>query len=127
MAIVAVLVFVAAYILIATERVPKSRALLLADLSAVGSVPARRPVKPGRWTASANRRQRIRATCAVRACAHECASTEVYAKSDRAARVFVGPGQVPGEVFGQEQRAGLIRHGRGGLIMQPADRWPRPA
>lgn len=64
---------------------------------------------------------------AVRACAHECASTEVYAKSDRAARVFVGPGQVPGEVFGQEQRAGLIRHGRGGLIMQPADRWPRPA
>jgi hypothetical protein len=31
MAVVAVLVFVAAYILIATERVPKSRALLLAD------------------------------------------------------------------------------------------------
>ena len=63
MAVVAVLVFVAAYILIATERVPKSRAVLLADLSAGGSVPARRPVKAGRWTASANRRQRIRATC----------------------------------------------------------------
>ncbi len=63
MAVVAMLVFVAAYILIATERVPKSRALLLADLSGGGSVPARRPVKAGRWTASANRRQRIRATC----------------------------------------------------------------
>ena len=36
MAVVAVLVFVAAYILIATERVPKSRALLLADLSGRG-------------------------------------------------------------------------------------------
>jgi hypothetical protein len=31
-----VLVFVAAYILIATERVPKSRALLRADLSGRG-------------------------------------------------------------------------------------------
>ena len=36
MAVVAVLVFVAAYILIATERVPKSRAVLLADLSGRG-------------------------------------------------------------------------------------------
>jgi hypothetical protein len=36
MAVVAVLVFVAAYILIVTERVPKSRALLLADLSGRG-------------------------------------------------------------------------------------------
>jgi hypothetical protein len=36
MAVVAVLVFVAAYILIATERVPKRRALLLADLSGRG-------------------------------------------------------------------------------------------
>jgi hypothetical protein len=38
MAVVAVLVFVAAYILIATERVPKSRALLLADLLGRGGV-----------------------------------------------------------------------------------------
>ena len=36
MAVVPVLVFVASYILIATERVPKSRALLLADLSGRG-------------------------------------------------------------------------------------------
>jgi hypothetical protein len=36
MAVVVVLVFVAAHILIATERVPKSRALLLADLSSRG-------------------------------------------------------------------------------------------
>ena len=36
MAVVVVLVFVAAHILIATERVPKSRALLLADLSGRG-------------------------------------------------------------------------------------------
>jgi hypothetical protein len=57
MAVVAVLVFVAAYILIATERVPKSRALLLADLlgRGGGSVPARRPVKAGRWTGTAPR------------------------------------------------------------------------
>ena len=36
MAVVAVLVFVAAYILIAAERVPKSRALLFAELSGGG-------------------------------------------------------------------------------------------
>ena len=47
MAIVAVLVFVAAYILIATERVPKSRALLLADLSGRGFCSGSKPREGG--------------------------------------------------------------------------------
>ena len=46
MAVVAVLVFVAAYILIATERVPKSRALLLADLSGRGFCSGRKWNRP---------------------------------------------------------------------------------
>ena len=46
MAVVAVLVFVAAYILIATERVPKIRALLLADLSGRGFCSGRKWNRP---------------------------------------------------------------------------------
>lgn len=125
MAVVAVLVFVAAYILIATERVPKSRALLLADLSGRGFCSGSKTREGGPMDGKC--KPEAAHSSHLWRCAHECASTEVYAKSDRAARVFVGPDRFPGEVFGQEQRAGLIRHGRGGLIMQPADRWPRPA
>ena len=96
MAVVAVLVFVAAYILIATERVPKSRALLLADLSGRGFCSGSKTREGGPMDGKCKTGgSAFEPRVAVRACAHECASTEVYAKSDRAARVFVGPGQVP--------------------------------
>ena len=95
MAVVAVLVFVAAYILIATERVPKSRALLLADLSGQGFCSGSKTREGGPMDGKCKPEAAHSSHVWRCAHAHECASTEVYAKSDRAARVFVGPGQVP--------------------------------
>ena len=64
MAVVAVLVFVAAYILIATERVPKSRALLLADLSGRGFCSGSKTREGGPMDGKCKPEAgRIRATC----------------------------------------------------------------
>jgi hypothetical protein len=83
MAVVAVLVFVAAYILVATERVPKSRALLLADLSGRGFCSGSKTREGGPMDGKCKPEAAHSSHVWRCACAHENASTEVYAKSDR--------------------------------------------